>query len=93
MIREAKASPIFTQQEDLWTEIYYKGTESLFKHGCDHKEVCNSSIVFIAWTYALAKFHHYAINVGLSIFHVGSAVQALHHEVATFAQFSSTSML
>ena len=45
-VEEAKASPIPTQQ-DLWTDVYHKGTEPSFMRGREREEVCNSSIVFI----------------------------------------------
>ena len=38
-VEEAKASPI-PSEKDLWTDIYYKGTEPPFMRGREREEVC-----------------------------------------------------
>jgi pyruvate dehydrogenase E1 component alpha subunit len=37
-VEEAKASPV-PRSEDLWTDIYYKGTEPSFMRGRERDEV------------------------------------------------------
>ena len=39
-VEEAKKSPE-PREEDLWTDIYYKGTEPSFMRGREREEVCS----------------------------------------------------
>jgi len=41
-VDEAKASPV-PRAEDLWTDIYYKGTEPSVMRGRERDEVCSYS--------------------------------------------------
>jgi pyruvate dehydrogenase E1 component alpha subunit len=45
-VEEAKSSPEL-QVKDLWSDIYYKGTEPPFMRGPEHEEVCMQSSVLI----------------------------------------------
>jgi pyruvate dehydrogenase E1 component alpha subunit len=38
-VEEAKASPV-PLDKDLWTDIYYKGTEPPYMRGREKEEVC-----------------------------------------------------
>jgi len=43
-VEEAKASPE-PDVKDLWTDIYYKGTEPPFMRGREREEVCRCSSI------------------------------------------------
>lgn len=56
-VEEAKSSPE-PRVEDLWTDIYYKGTEPTFMRGREREEVCE------------AAFHPTSVLIGSLQIHV-----------------------
>ena len=41
-VEEAKKSPEPSQQKDMWTDIYYKGTNPMYMRGREREEVRNT---------------------------------------------------
>jgi TPP-dependent pyruvate/acetoin dehydrogenase alpha subunit len=53
-VEEAKSSPE-PQVEDLWTDIYYKGTEPTFMRGREREEVCEAVFSFDQRAYCIGS--------------------------------------
>ena len=45
-VEEAKKSPEPSQETDMWTDIYYKGTNPAFMRGRERNEVGHFSLFF-----------------------------------------------
>ncbi|KAK4048891.1 alpha subunit of pyruvate dehydrogenase [Microbotryomycetes sp. JL201] len=54
-VEEAKASPEPSQEKDMWTDIYYKGTNPMYMRGREREEVG-------CFVESAPRLHHFAKN-------------------------------